>query len=72
MTDPDPSWHPEGLHRFDLGGIAQDDGEEIVPRVARLMGNALLAAAGGCASDPCRVSCFCKPVSSSLACFQTP
>lgn len=41
---------------FDVGPQAQEDHEEIVGRVARLMGNLLQATAGGCTEDPCKVA----------------
>lgn len=55
MTTPDPEWHPEGLFVFDVGAEAQADHEEIVPRVARIMGNLLQAAAGECRQGTCKV-----------------
>jgi hypothetical protein len=56
MTDPDPLWHPRGLAMFDVGQISQYDGMEIAPRVARLLGVHLLAAAGDCSDGLCKVS----------------
>jgi len=55
MTVPDPVWHPEGLHMFDVGREAQEDRDEIVSRVARPMGNLLQAAAGFCKIGLCKV-----------------
>lgn len=55
MTDPDPLWHPRGLAMFDVGQISQYDNMEIAPRVGKLMGVHLLAAAGKCADGQCQV-----------------
>ena len=56
MTHPDPGWHPEGFHIFDVGYEAQDDSQEIKTRVARPLGNLLQAAAGFCNEGLCKVS----------------
>ena len=56
MTNPDPMWHPKGLLHFDIGRVAQDDHQEIVPRVAGGMGNLLNACAGSCKQGLCKVS----------------
>ena len=55
MTAPDPLWHPQGLFMFDVGEEAQADHEDITPRVARIMGNLLEAAAGDCTQRLCKV-----------------
>jgi hypothetical protein len=56
MTDPDPLWHPRGLSMFDVGRLSQMDNQEVVPRVAKVLGNHLMAAAGGCRTGLCKVS----------------
>jgi hypothetical protein len=44
---------------FDVGAIAQKDDQDIRPRIARVLGNLLTAAAGGCAAgSTCRVAGF--------------
>ncbi len=60
MTAPDPLWHPDGASTmFDVGAIAQKDDQDIRPRIARVLGNLLTAAAGGCAAgSTCRVAGF--------------
>jgi hypothetical protein len=55
MTDPDPLWHPRGLSMFDVGRLSQMDDQEVVPRVAKVLGNHLMAAAGGCHKGLCQV-----------------
>ena len=57
MTAPDPLWHPQGLFMCDVGEEAQADHEDITPRVARVMGNLLEAAAGDCTQGLCKVRC---------------
>ena len=50
MTDIDPFWHPspQGRTMFDVGRVAQQDGEAIAERIAPVMANLLLAATGAC------------------------
>ena len=56
MTTPDPTWHPDGLSMFDIGGEGQGDGDSIIDRAARPFGNLLEAAAGFCQNGTCKVS----------------
>ena len=53
VTDIDPFWHPKGRTMFDVGRVAQRDGEAIERRIAPVLANLLLASAGGC-TDLCR------------------
>lgn len=55
MTTLSPGWHHQGLHMFDVGDVAQGDGDEITDRVAKPMGNLLQAAAGFCQTGTCKV-----------------
>ena len=50
MTDIDPLWHPSprGRAMFDVGSVAQADGEAIQRRIAPVLANLLLASAGMC------------------------
>lgn len=50
MTDIDPFWHPspQGRTMFDVGRVAQQDGEAIAGRIAPVMANLLLAITGAC------------------------
>lgn len=50
MTDIDPLWHPSprGRAMFDVGRVAQADGEAIQRRIAPVLANLLLACAGAC------------------------
>lgn len=55
MTDIDPFWHPspKGRAMFDVGRVAQTDGEAIERRIAPVLANLLLACADACA-DLCQ------------------
>ena len=55
MTDIDPFWHPspKGRTMFDVGRVAQTDGEAIQRRIAPVLATLLLASAGAC-TDLCR------------------
>ena len=50
MTDIDPLWHPSprGRAMFDVGRVAQADGEAIQRRIAPVLANLLLASARAC------------------------
>ena len=54
MTVPEPEWHPEGLHMFDVGREGQLDHEEIICRIAVPLSRLLQAASGDC-KDRCKV-----------------
>ena len=68
MTTMDPLWHPDGQSMFDVGAIAQGDKDDILPRIAAVMGNLVQAAVGECQEGLCKV-CKCCHACKCLAVF---